>query len=183
MDSVSARDVLGILEKVHEKYHTTIVIITHNEGIARMADRVIRIHDGKVIQNSSFCFYNTVTMQETTVTISGIVKNDILLLFVLTVNHFLVPVGFILGVPLGYLVAYSMILSAAQSSGRLMSLPVRPATLLGSFVFVPCCVWDCHGSGWAQVKKGGYGRNSEMSKRISKKMSENQTKNFIKPLK
>ena len=56
--------------------------------------------------------------------------------FVLTVNHFLVPVGFILGVPLGYLVAYSMILSAAQSSGRLMSLPVRPATLLGSFFFV-----------------------------------------------
>lgn len=193
-----------------------------------------------VAKGDSFCFYNTVTMQETTVTISGIVKNDILPLvltskenvaqllnrpleeynviiskekltipngllkknasiqdyevqvrslsttagivlkllkvlgmlicllivtmmsgfiigessrnismlevlgyrkgevrrFVLTVNHFLVPVGFILGVPLGYLVAYSMILSAAQSSGRLMSLPVRPATLLGSFVFV-----------------------------------------------
>lgn len=191
-------------------------------------------------KGDSFCFYNTVTMQETTVTISGIVKNDILPLvltskenvaqllnrpleeynviiskekltipngllkknaslqdyeeqvrnlsatagivlkllkvlgmlicllivtmmsgfiigessrnismlevlgyrkgevrrFILTVNHFLVPVGFILGVPLGYLVAYSMILSAAQSSGRLMSLPVRPATLLGSFVFV-----------------------------------------------
>ena len=52
LDSSSARDVLGILEKVHEKYHTTIVIITHNEGIARMADRVIRIHDGKVIENS-----------------------------------------------------------------------------------------------------------------------------------
>lgn len=52
LDSSSARDVLGILEKVHEKYHTTIVIITHNEGIARMADRVICIHDGKVIENS-----------------------------------------------------------------------------------------------------------------------------------
>ena len=193
-----------------------------------------------VAKGDSFCFYNTVTMQETTVTISGVVKNDILPLvltskenvaqllnrpleeynviiskekltipngllkknasiqdyevqvrslsttagivlkllkvlgmlicllivtmmsgfiigessrnismlevlgyrkgevrrFVLTVNHFLVPVGFILGVPLGYLVAYSMILSAAQSSGRLMSLPVRPVTLLGSFVFV-----------------------------------------------
>ena len=193
-----------------------------------------------VAKGDSFCFYNTVTMQETTVTISGIVKSDILPLvltskenvaqllnrpleeynaiigkekltipngllkknaslqdyeeqvrnlsatagivlkllkvlgmlicllivtmmsgfiigessrnismlevlgyrkgevrrFVLTVNHFLVPVGFILGVPLGYLVAYSMILSAAQSSGRLMSLPVRPATLLRSFFFV-----------------------------------------------
>ena len=61
--------------------------------------------------------------------------------FVLTVNHFLVPVGFILGVPLGYLVAYSMILSAAQSSGRLMSLPVRPATLLGSTMLLTAVVF------------------------------------------
>ena len=40
-----------MLEKMNEKYHTTIVIITHNEGIAAMSDRIIRIHDGKVRQN------------------------------------------------------------------------------------------------------------------------------------
>lgn len=51
LDSSSSRDVLKMLEKMNEKYHTTIVIITHNEGIAAMSDRIIRIHDGKVRQN------------------------------------------------------------------------------------------------------------------------------------
>lgn len=51
LDSASAKDVLTILEKINEKYNTTIVIITHNEGIAKMADRIIRIHDGKLIDN------------------------------------------------------------------------------------------------------------------------------------
>ena len=52
LDSVSAREVLEILEKINKKYKTTIVIITHNEGIAGMADRIIRIHDGKIISNN-----------------------------------------------------------------------------------------------------------------------------------
>lgn len=52
LDSASAREVLEILEKINERYKTTIVIITHNEGIAGMADRIIRIHDGKIISNS-----------------------------------------------------------------------------------------------------------------------------------
>ena len=45
-------------------------------------------------------------------------ENDVLEL-VLTSNHLLVPVGFVLGVPLGYLTAYSMIVAfAAESSER-----------------------------------------------------------------
>lgn len=52
LDSGSARDVLNILEKVNRKYHTTIVMITHNEEIARMADHVIRIHDGRIISST-----------------------------------------------------------------------------------------------------------------------------------
>jgi len=42
-----------MLEKMNEKYHTTIVIITHNEGIAAMADRIVRIHDGRIIRNDT----------------------------------------------------------------------------------------------------------------------------------
>lgn len=56
--------------------------------------------------------------------------------FVLTSNHFLVPIGFVIGVPLGYLTAYTMIMSAAKSSGMIMGLPVRAATILTSFAFV-----------------------------------------------
>lgn len=52
LDSSSAKEVLSILEKINETYQTTILIITHNENIAGMADRIIRIHDGK-IKNST----------------------------------------------------------------------------------------------------------------------------------
>ena len=52
LDSKSSRDVLALLQKVNLKYQTTIVIITHNEGISEMADRIIRIHDGRIISNT-----------------------------------------------------------------------------------------------------------------------------------
>jgi len=42
---------LEILERINQTYHTTIIMITHNEGIAAMADRIIRIHDGKIVEN------------------------------------------------------------------------------------------------------------------------------------
>lgn len=51
LDSASARDVLAILERVNQKYGTTIVIITHNEEMAGMANRIIRIHDGQIVSN------------------------------------------------------------------------------------------------------------------------------------
>ena len=51
LDSASAREVLAILEQINRKYHTTVIIITHNEAVAGMADRVIRLHDGKVKSN------------------------------------------------------------------------------------------------------------------------------------
>ena len=38
LDSASAREVLAILEQINRKYHTTVIIITHNEAVAGMAD-------------------------------------------------------------------------------------------------------------------------------------------------
>lgn len=52
LDSASTREVLAILEQINRKYHTTVIIITHNEAVAGMADRVIRLHDGKVKSNT-----------------------------------------------------------------------------------------------------------------------------------
>ena len=56
--------------------------------------------------------------------------------FVLTSNHLLLPVGFIIGVPLGYLTSYSMIIPSAQYSGMIMSLPVKGSTILSCMVFL-----------------------------------------------
>ena len=48
LDSKSSRDVLRVIEKINSSFKTTIIIITHNEAIAHMADTVVRIRDGKV---------------------------------------------------------------------------------------------------------------------------------------
>lgn len=48
LDTKSSRTVLKFIEKVNQQFSTTIIIITHNEAIAQMADMVIRIKDGKV---------------------------------------------------------------------------------------------------------------------------------------
>jgi putative ABC transport system ATP-binding protein len=51
LDSKSSAAVLEYIEKVNEEYGTTVIIITHNEDIRFMADRIIRIKDGKVVLN------------------------------------------------------------------------------------------------------------------------------------
>ena len=51
LDSSSSAAVLKYIEKVNRKFRTTIIIITHNEDIRHMADRIIRIKDGKVFLN------------------------------------------------------------------------------------------------------------------------------------
>jgi len=53
LDSSSAKEVLKMLEKVNEQYGTTVIMITHDERIAGMADRLIRIKDGRITENST----------------------------------------------------------------------------------------------------------------------------------
>ena len=48
LDSRTSQDVLSLLKVTSQKFAQTIVMITHNEEIAQMADRIIRIEDGKV---------------------------------------------------------------------------------------------------------------------------------------
>ena len=48
LDSKTSLDVLGLLKVSGQKFSQTIVMITHNEEIAQMADRIIRIEDGRI---------------------------------------------------------------------------------------------------------------------------------------
>lgn len=49
LDSKTSQDVLGLLKVIGEKYSQTIIMITHNDEIAQMADRIIRIEDGLIV--------------------------------------------------------------------------------------------------------------------------------------
>ncbi|MGF7143781.1 putative ABC transport system ATP-binding protein [Anaerotaenia torta] len=49
LDSKTSQDVIGLLKVTGEKFRQTIVMITHNEELAQMADRIVRIEDGKII--------------------------------------------------------------------------------------------------------------------------------------
>ncbi|MFR1804362.1 MAG: ABC transporter ATP-binding protein, partial [Faecalispora jeddahensis] len=48
LDSRTSSDVLGLLKVTSQKFHQTLVMITHNNEIAQLADRIIRIEDGKI---------------------------------------------------------------------------------------------------------------------------------------
>lgn len=48
LDSKTSLDVLGLLKTTGERFRQTMVMITHNEEIAQMADRIIRIEDGRI---------------------------------------------------------------------------------------------------------------------------------------
>ena len=50
LDSRTSSDVLGLLKVTSQKFHQTIVMITHNNEIALLADRIIRIEDGRILE-------------------------------------------------------------------------------------------------------------------------------------
>ncbi len=51
LDSKTTQEVLGLLKLTGEQFHQTIVMITHNEALAQLCDRVIHIEDGKIIDD------------------------------------------------------------------------------------------------------------------------------------
>lgn len=51
LDSKTSQDVLNLLKISSQKFAQTIVMITHNEEIAQLADRIIRIEDGRIVTN------------------------------------------------------------------------------------------------------------------------------------
>lgn len=54
LDTVSGHDVLGLLKVVAKQFQQTIVLITHDQDIAQLADRIVCIEDGKIQKGSGF---------------------------------------------------------------------------------------------------------------------------------
>ena len=50
LDSKTSQDVMGLLKVTSQRFAQTIVMITHNEEIAQMADRIVRIEDGRIVK-------------------------------------------------------------------------------------------------------------------------------------
>lgn len=53
LDSKTSMDVIGLLKMTGKKFNQTIVMITHNEEIAQLADRIIRLEDGIIVGGGS----------------------------------------------------------------------------------------------------------------------------------
>ena len=56
LDSKTAVEVIGLLKASSQKYHQTVLMVTHNEALAQTCDRIIRIEDGRLYQRED-AFY------------------------------------------------------------------------------------------------------------------------------
>ncbi len=52
LDSVSSREILVLLEQINRNYGTTILLVTHNSAIRRMANKVLQIRDGRIVEET-----------------------------------------------------------------------------------------------------------------------------------
>ena len=50
LDSKTSTEVLGLIKRTSAEFRQTVVMITHNNDIARLADRIVRIEDGKIVE-------------------------------------------------------------------------------------------------------------------------------------
>ncbi len=51
LDSKTSKEILELIEKIHDKYNSTIIIVTHNEAITGMSDQIVKLHDGKIVSD------------------------------------------------------------------------------------------------------------------------------------
>lgn len=51
LDYNTSKEILKLIEKVNQKYGSTVIMVTHNDAIKYMADRVIRLRDGQILKN------------------------------------------------------------------------------------------------------------------------------------
>ena len=51
LDYHTSKDILQLLDDVNRKYNTTVIMVTHNEALAAMADRVLRLKDGEIVKD------------------------------------------------------------------------------------------------------------------------------------
>lgn len=47
----TSKEILSLIEKVNQTYGNTVIMVTHNDAIKNMADRVIRLRDGMIRKN------------------------------------------------------------------------------------------------------------------------------------
>ena len=50
LDSKTSAEVLGLIKRTSAEFRQTVVMITHNNDIARLADRIVRIEDGRIVE-------------------------------------------------------------------------------------------------------------------------------------
>lgn len=55
LDTLASHDVIGLLKTLSRKYQQTILLITHDNDIAQLADRIVRIEDGKIKKGGDNC--------------------------------------------------------------------------------------------------------------------------------
>lgn len=51
LDYNTSKEILKLIEKVNQKYSSTVIMVTHNDAIKYMADRVVRLRDGQILKN------------------------------------------------------------------------------------------------------------------------------------
>lgn len=51
LDYSTSKEILALIEKINKQYHNTMIIVTHNQAISLMADRILKLHDGKIVSN------------------------------------------------------------------------------------------------------------------------------------